>query len=147
MKKIKYLVIVISSQLISWIIFTLLDYLTEIFHGSLDEIIIFISIILPIVISIIYLINEKRICELIETTKLKSNIITSIIWIIETSIVGSYICNKVNYNKWIINQYTNELFDMNGFEYFIFAFGLAIIPIIINVVYQLVKFVRRKIKT
>ena len=147
MKKIKYLIILTSIQLISWIIFTLLDYLLESLHGSFYEIMIFASFIIPIIISILCLVNENKICNITEMTKLKFNIIATITWIIETTIIGSYICNRVDYNKWIIIQHNNGLLSLNGIEYFIFAFGLAAIPIIINVVVKTVKFIYRKIKS
>lgn len=146
MKKIKYLIILTSIQLISWIIFTLIDYLLESLHGSFYEIMIFASFIIPIIISILCLVNENKICNITEMTKLKFNIIATITWIIETTIIGSYICNMVNNNKWIIIQHNNGLLSLNGIEYFIFAFGLAAIPIIINVVVKTVKFIYRKIK-
>ena len=145
MKKIKYLIILTSTQLISWIIFILLDYLLENLDGSLYGTMILASFIIPILISILYLVNENKICNITEITKLKFNIIVTITWIVETAIIGSYICNRVNYNKWIIIQHNSGIFSLNGIEYFIFSFGLAAIPIIINVVVKTVKFIYSKI--
>ena len=134
MKYFKSIGIVTLIQIIVWIIFNLCDLLSE--KIRISEICIWISIILPIIISLWYLIKEK-----------KFYIIIFITWILETAIIGSFICTLVNYNKWIIKQHHyGIIMSLNGLEYFIFAFALAILPISIIFIVKTVKFIYIKIK-
>ena len=72
---------------------------------KISEICIWISIILPIIVSLLYLIKEKNFYTKLQVSKIKFNIIVFITWIVETAIIGSFICDLVNYNKWIIKQH------------------------------------------
>ena len=145
MKYFKSIGIVTLIQIIVWIIFNLCDLLSE--KIRISEICIWISIILPIIISLWYLIKEKNFYTKLQISKIKFYIIIFITWIVETAIIGSFICTLVNYNKWIIKQHHyGIIMSLNGLEYYIFAFALAILPISIIFIVKTVKFIYIKIK-
>ncbi len=146
MKNLKCIGIISLIQLMSWMLFSLVDFATEKYSNGSYGIIIDIAIILlPITIAIIYLAKLEKLSSKLQISKLKFNIINAIVWIFETIIVGGYICYLVNYRKWIVYQNVNQFFDLNGLEYFIFAFMLLILPIIVVIITKIVKFIYTKL--
>lgn len=147
MKYFKGVFIITLVQLIVWTIFNLCDLFSE----YVIDISMLISIILPVIVSILYLIKENSLYAKLQVPKIKFSIMVYICWILETVIIGSYICNLVNYNKWIIKQHNYTMgwgmsMSLNGIEYFVFAFALVILPIFIIIIVKTIKFLYMNIK-
>jgi len=141
----KYLKIILSVtlfQLISWLLFILVDFIEELTNKSIFSTICFcILFVVIILFSLLYFKLEKS----INISKIKLFIVSIIIWITETSIIGSNIWNLVNFNKWIILQDRSGIMNLNGLEYFIFIWILIIVPIFVILFVNILKKIYNKV--
>ena len=134
MQKFQIIKIVTKVQLLSWLIFIIFDLIQELMWNS-DLLFLFL-ILLVFNIPIWYFKKEKELCNKLEVSQFKFFILSTVIWIIETTIIGSCLWFALC-EGWWIKQKTMDFF--NGLEYIGFPFILAIIPICIIIIVKIIK--------
>ena len=143
MKNSKIIKIVTKVQLLSWVIFIISDLVQELIKNS--DIYFWFPLLFVFIIPILYFRKENELCNNIDVSKFKFFILSTIIWIIETAVIGSCLWFAVLEGLWI-EQHSLPGGIWNGLEYLGFPFILAIIPICIIIIVKIIKFIFHIIK-
>ena len=87
MKNSRIIKIVTKVQLLVWLIFITSDLIQEFIKNS--DIYLWFPILFIFIVPILYFWKEKELCNKIDVSKFKLFILSTIIWIIETAVIGS----------------------------------------------------------
>ena len=142
MIKFEIVKIVSKIQLLSWVIFVISDCIQELIKNS--DVYLWFPILFVFIIPILYFKKENELCNKIDVSKFKFFILSTIIWIIETTIIGSCLWYAITEHLWIKQNSIPGIW--NGLEYLVFPFILAIIPIFIIIIGKIIKFLYLKFK-
>ena len=132
------------TQILSWFLCIITDSFTQEHPYKTSFLFIFLFIIYPLIISIIYLINQNKLCTKLQMPKNKYDIIVCISWIFQTIIIYTFIALLINLNIWPLTPNgLDALFY--GIQYFIFACGLGLSPILTISIIKVIKYLYSKI--
>lgn len=128
--------------IIMWLIMTVCDAIDEFLLNTDSFLGAGAMIGIPIVCLILYCIDR---------VKNDYTVGYAVLWYIKflavSGAIGYFICDAVSNNRWIISQPgRSAFFDLNGLEYFGFAFlaigGFFVLSILFHIIYAIVKFIR-----
>ena len=137
MKNSKIIKILTKAQLLVWLIFIISDLVQELIKNS--DVYLWFPILFVFILPILYFRKEKELCNKLDVAKLKFFILSTIIWIIETAVIGSCLWFALLEGLWIEQNSIPGIW--NGIEYLVFPFIFAIIPICIIIIVKIIKFI------
>lgn len=148
---IKFTLFALIVNILCWAGFTLYDWaidenLSDRMDLITEQILFFVALFLPAILSVVfYFLLEKHF-----VSENRNNVLNTFFQIlIWTGICLSFsapICNAVNYRKWIIKQQPADYLDLNGIEYYLFAFIYSGVFIVFVPLIQAIRFAVKKHK-
>lgn len=127
-----------------WLIMTVCDAIDEFLLDTDCFLGVGAMIGIPILCIIIYIVNRIK-----NPVTVKYAVLWYIKFLAVGGSIGYFICDAVNYSRWIIKQKNRSYFmDLNGLEYFGFALfalgGFFVLSILFHIIYAIVRYIKNR---